>query len=64
MLLHNPVLCQPNASTMGADQFDITIEQDKKEAKQFFSYFYWRYGDITDGITLSGICAYFTITCV
>ena len=27
---------------MGADQFDITIEQDKKEAKQFFSYFYWR----------------------
>jgi len=26
---------------MGADQFNLKIEQDAKEAKQFFSYFYW-----------------------
>lgn len=33
---------KPNCSTMGADQFDVNHEQDRREAKQFFSYFYWR----------------------
>jgi dipeptide/tripeptide permease len=38
-------------STMGADQFDIKYAQDKKEAGQFFSYFYW-------SINLGALCAY------
>ena len=36
---------------MGADQFDIKYAQDKKEAGQFFSYFYW-------SINLGALCAY------
>ena len=32
---------KPNCSTMGADQFDLNYEQDAREAKQFFSFFYW-----------------------
>jgi len=33
---------KPNVSTLGADQFDVlNYEQDEKESKQFFSYFYW-----------------------
>jgi MFS family permease len=33
---------KPNVSTLGADQFDIlSYEQDARESKQFFSYFYW-----------------------
>lgn len=32
---------KPNCSTMGADQFDSNYDQDRKEAKLFFSYFYW-----------------------
>jgi peptide/histidine transporter 3/4 len=32
---------KPNCSTMGADQFDMKIDQDKAESKYFFSYFYW-----------------------
>lgn len=36
---------------MGADQFDVKYAQDKKEAGQFFSYFYW-------SINLGALCAY------
>lgn len=42
---------KPNVSTMGADQFDPQYEQDKKEAAQFFSYFYW-------SINLGALVAY------
>lgn len=42
---------KPNVSTMGADQFDNKYAQDKKEAGQFFSYFYW-------SINLGALCAY------
>lgn len=42
---------KPNVSTMGADQFDPQYEQDKKEAAQFFSYFYW-------SINLGALMAY------
>lgn len=42
---------KPNVSTMGADQFDPQYEQDKKEAAQFFSYFYW-------SINLGSLIAY------
>jgi peptide/histidine transporter 3/4 len=42
---------KPNVSTMGADQFDPQYEQDKKEAAQFFSYFYW-------SINLGALLAY------
>lgn len=47
---------KPNCSTMGADQFDMKIEQDLKESKQFFSYFYWyvvySLGDSLDWLSL------------
>jgi peptide/histidine transporter 3/4 len=36
---------------MGADQFDPAYEQDRKEAAQFFSYFYW-------SINLGALVAY------
>lgn len=42
---------KPNVSTMGADQFDPKYAQDKKEAEQFFSYFYW-------SINLGALVAY------
>ncbi len=42
---------KPNVSTMGADQFDPKIPQDKKESEQFFSYFYW-------SINLGALVAY------
>jgi solute carrier family 15 (peptide/histidine transporter), member 3/4 len=42
---------KPNVSTMGADQFDPKIPQDKKESEQFFSYFYW-------SINLGALIAY------
>lgn len=42
---------KPNCSTMGADQFDVHIPQDKKESEQFFSYFYW-------SINLGALAAY------
>lgn len=42
---------KPNVSTMGADQFDPHHPQDKKEAGQFFSYFYW-------SINLGALVAY------
>jgi peptide/histidine transporter 3/4 len=32
---------KPNVSTLGADQFDMDIEQDRKESISFFNYFYW-----------------------
>jgi len=32
---------KPNASTIGADQFDTRYPQDKAEAAQFFSFFYF-----------------------
>lgn len=31
---------KPNASTMGADQFDPAYEQDRNEAASFFNFFY------------------------
>jgi len=31
---------KPNASTMGADQFDLRFKQDQRESAQFFSFFY------------------------
>ena len=43
--------CLLGCSTMGADQFDLKYSQDKKEAGQFFSYFYW-------SINLGALCAY------
>jgi peptide/histidine transporter 3/4 len=42
---------KPNVSTMGADQFNPDIPQDKKESQQFFSYFYW-------SINLGALIAY------
>lgn len=42
---------KPNVSTMGADQFDLKIAQDKEEADKFFSYFYW-------SINLGALIAY------
>ena len=32
---------KPNASTMGADQFDLKDAQDKRESEKFFSFFYF-----------------------
>lgn len=32
---------KPNVSSLGADQFDMDIEQDRKESISFFNYFYW-----------------------
>jgi solute carrier family 15 (peptide/histidine transporter), member 3/4 len=49
---------KPNVSTMGADQFDPQYEQDKKEAAQFFSYFYWsiNLGALVAYVSLFQIC--------
>eukprot|EP01034_Spumella_vulgaris_P024018 gene24018-30306_t len=42
---------KPNCSTMGADQFNLKNEQDARESKQFFSFFYW-------SINLGALLAY------
>ena len=45
---------------MGADQFDVTIDQDKKEAEAFFSYFYWsiNLGSLLAFSLVAYICQY------
>lgn len=48
---------KPNCSTMGADQFDQRYEQDQKESKKFFSFFYW-------SINLGALVAYTLIAYV
>lgn len=51
---------KPNVSTMGADQFDVTIEQDLNESKMFFSYFYWaiNLGAFVSYTLVAYICQY------
>ncbi|CAM9090959.1 unnamed protein product, partial [Ectocarpus fasciculatus] len=51
---------KPNVSTMGADQFDPQFEQDKKEAAQFFSYFYWsiNLGALVAYVSVAYLCQY------
>ncbi len=51
---------KPNVSTMGADQFDVSFAQDKKEAEQFFSYFYWsiNLGSLFAFSVVAYICQY------
>lgn len=51
---------KPNCSTMGADQFDIHHDQDIKESKQFFSYFYWsiNLGALVSYTLIAYICQY------
>jgi peptide/histidine transporter 3/4 len=51
---------KPNVSTMGADQFDISYEQDKKESKVFFSYFYWaiNLGALVSYTLVAYVCQY------
>jgi peptide/histidine transporter 3/4 len=51
---------KPNCSTMGADQFDLSIPQDKEESKKFFSYFYWaiNLGSLVSYTLITYICQY------
>jgi peptide/histidine transporter 3/4 len=51
---------KPNASTMGADQFDLAFENDRKESKLFFSYFYWsiNLGALVSYTLVAYICQY------
>ena len=51
---------KPNCSTMGADQFDMAYEQDRKESKLFFSYFYWsiNLGAVVSYTLVAYICQY------
>lgn len=32
---------KPNVVVLGADQFDLTIEDERKQKDRFFNYFYW-----------------------
>ena len=45
---------------MGADQFDVSYEQDRIEAEKFFSYFYWsiNLGSLLAFSIVAYICQY------
>ena len=51
---------KPNVSTLGADQFDIAYERDRKEKESFFNYFYWmiNLGALISFTLVAYICQY------
>ena len=51
---------KPNVSTLGADQFDMAYERDRKEKESFFNYFYWmiNLGALISFTLVAYICQY------
>lgn len=49
---------KPNASTMGADQFNISYSQDRKELASFFNWFHWsvNLGSLVAYVFVAYIC--------
>ena len=51
---------KPNVSTLGADQFDESNEEEKKEKESFFNWFYWsiNLGALVAYTVVASICQY------
>ena len=51
---------KPNVSTLGADQFDMSYERDRKEKESFWNFFYWsiNLGALISFTLVAYICQY------